>query len=239
MSRPERADEWNEVGETTVSMPRFVDASALTALEQEEEQAPETERAPAPIVESQVRLVRPSALDASRFVEEAVERHVQLSVSLLHLEGLRLFTYDPSTRAAWDVLRRRVTDLGRVRDALKELVAAGTEQGALDFYFPDRPLATYVNATYGYAEAIAQALAVLATELRILQPDWRELRGRVATARSWRGVDFLLDEIRAELALHALRGGAHEALAASLGDRVRRVAFGVADLQASMEERFG
>lgn len=212
----------------------------LARLE-EIERAPETERDPgvAPVGESQVRLVRAGALDASRFVEESEERHVQLGISLAHLEGMRIFTYDPSTRAAWDVLQRRVADLTLVRDALEDLVASSEEEGALDFYCPDRPLAAYVSAAYAYVEAIVSALAILATELRILQPDWAELRERLSAARSWRGVDFLLDEIRAELAMHALRGGPREAQAQAIGDRARRVALALGDLQASIGERFG
>jgi hypothetical protein len=246
MRPPHHARDWDDVGETTVALPRVVlepkaHRPEVWEAPEEEECAPATEREPAPVIESQVRLAGSTSLDASRFVEESVERHVQLSVGLLHLEGMRIFTYDPSTRSAWDVLRRRVSDVGLVRDALKELVALAAKEGALDFYCPDRPVAAYVGQGYAYVEVVVSALAILASELRILQPDWRQLRERLWVAQSWQGVgaDFLLDEIRAELTLHGLRGGAREAIANDVGEGVRRLALALSDLQASMGERFG
>lgn len=177
-----------------------------------------------------------SILDAAIFVTELGHRHATLHARARNYETLGTLANDRAVRAAWGTIAGTFEQVGRLLDALRSLGEGATVRGALELYVPSRPLASFLDGAYAYAERILVALGKLASQLSATRADWSAFHNRVAEARSWL-VPELLEEVRADLALMSLQLG--DKPVAEVARRLRSAALILSDLDATLVEWIG
>jgi hypothetical protein len=124
-------------------------------------------------------------VDAEVLLDELSGEQITLSINLECLErARRARPTDPCAAAALPAIGARIEDLGRVRDALAQVLRQSTADRSIRRAFlPDAPLAEYVRGVYAWAHAVVRALDQLILGLGAGRAHWSRYRARVAEAR--------------------------------------------------------
>jgi hypothetical protein len=193
-------------------------------------------RAPGPSAEeTRAWVEQEQRAQAARFLDAMGEDQLNLTVNLLCLEhASEGVPYDVSARAAAASLRTRIQELSDLRDALNEIYLEASEAHFVPLLISDAPLPAYMKGLYLFCEEIISALTSLASGLRILQPDWAELRRRITDADVWY-FNGLPREIQDELA----RLPVSEEIAVRIGGRLEELFWAASYLHQGLEKRFG
>jgi len=228
---PPPSDAHGDEDPPTAQVPDIAALEKL-AVAAEEAQAPATSREPGP--KSYVR-VRPSPDatwdDTAGFLDAMGELQLNFTMNLLCLESsVDGVPYDPSARAAAVTLRQRIQELVDLREALNELYLGANEPRVRALFAPDGPLVAYLKGLYLFCDEATSALTAVSNQLRILQPDWLDLRARLTKASHWY-FDGLASEVRAEMDQLDVR--------AELGEKVEEVFWAAGYAAQGLEKRFG
>jgi len=180
-----------------------------------------------------------SQSQAERFVEHMGEDHLGLSMALHCLEhDTRDMPYDPSTRAAFLTLQKRVRELTNLSRALDTVYDDTSDPRMLLLLGTDEPLHVYLKGLHLFSAEVVAALAQLAAELRVLQPDWGALRHRLDEARDWH-FESLTEEIREDLARLPIDPTAEHDPLADVAEHLEELFWDAATVCEGLKERFG
>ncbi|MEO6577063.1 MAG: hypothetical protein ABIP89_24660 [Polyangiaceae bacterium] len=190
--------------------------------------------------ESYIRL-RPGTRALHEHVETFArvmnDDQLNLGMKLLNVtHSMDGFPYDVSARAAAGALRRRYFDVSDVADALNELYFATQHSTLAPLFDPDASVAPFLKGLYIWCDGVVEALSTLGAELRVLQPDWTELRKRLADASQFY-FDGLVPQIRSQI--EALRVEETSLELEEFAAVLEEVFFSVALLEQSLQSRFG
>jgi hypothetical protein len=183
--------------------------------------------------------VRTDAAEAQGFVEEIGALELTLAVNLDGLaEAMKHVAYDPSVRAAAEIVGDRLRDLEDLREALGEVHLAAVHPALSVLFMRDAPLAEYLRGLEAWCIGLVRAFEQLVLELRIPAPCWGTLRRRIDGA-----TQFYLPELQAPIgrALAEVRARRPTAVGAARKlDCATFVLFRVAArLAESIQLRFG
>jgi len=174
--------------------------------------------------------------EARSFLEELGDEQLTLQMSLLCVEHVvEGVPRDPSAHAAAHSLRARIDDLADLRNALNAVYLDAADPRMCAMLRHDGPLAEYLRGLYAWSKGVLRALEDVARELRVLSPDWAQLRTRLEDARA-----FYLDDLESAVRREA------GALFVEEGDPLGELSAHVEDLfwaasylAQSLEKRFG
>jgi hypothetical protein len=169
--------------------------------------------------------------EACAFIDTMGELQLNFQVNLLCLENtLEQMSYDRSANAAADTLRTRIQELTDVRDALNDIYLDAAEPAFAPLFGAEAPLTAYIKGVYLWCNEVTGALTELSNALRVLQPDWFELRQRIDRAGMWY-FDGLPREIRPELERHQVR--------ADFAEEIEQLFFAAIYLAQGLDKKFG
>lgn len=190
--------------------------------------------------ESYIRL-RPGTQALHEYVETFArvmnEDQLNLGMKLLNVtHSMDGFPYDVSARAAAAALRRRYFDVSDVADALNELYFAAQHTALAPLFEQGASVAPFLKGLYIWCDGVVEALSTLGGELRVLQPDWTELR-KSLTGASQFYFNGLVSQIRSQI--EALRAEETSLELEEFSAVIEEVFFSVALLDQGLQKRFG